>query len=68
MPTGVETCPRCKTRPVRYWVQPAVTGAVPVELALCDCDYPRCPTTTCKKVLRGLPMHTHTCPHCKGRL
>jgi hypothetical protein len=60
------TCPKCSTRPVGKVITTAVLGAKPVDLALCDCDYLRCPG--CSQVIRSLAMGVHTCPHCRRRL
>lgn len=67
-PAPTARCKHCQTLPTVTHVKPAVPGARPVNLSLCDCDYLRCPHQACKKVLRGVPATTHTCPHCKGRL
>jgi hypothetical protein len=65
-PTAV--CQHCNTKPVVRRVQTRVPGSRPVDLGLCDCDYPHCPHPGCKKIIRKLAIGVHRCPHCNGRL
>lgn len=63
-----DACWRCNTVPDVRRVHTAVPGARPVDLALCDCDWARCPHLNCRKTLRGYRQGSHRCPHCDGRL
>lgn len=60
-------CRHCNTIPRVRRVNTRLPGTIAVDLALCDCDYVRCPAKTCRKPIRSTNV-PHTCPHCNGRL
>lgn len=61
-------CQHCKTAPVSRLVHVKTVGSVPVNLALCECDYLRCRNTKCRRVVGNLPQGTTHCPGCTALL
>jgi hypothetical protein len=68
MAAPVVTCGRCHTPRVYKRIQTALLGTVPVELGICDCDFPSCQRDGCHGTLRGVPASATRCPHCNGLL
>ena len=57
-------CGTCHTPRVYRRVQTAVAGTRPVEIGMCDCDFPRCQRDGCQGTLRHISKTATRCPHC----
>lgn len=62
------TCGRCHTPRVYKRIQTRVPGTVPVEIGICDCDFPTCQRDGCGKTLRHVAPSATRCPHCNRPL
>lgn len=61
-------CGKCHTERIYKRIQTKVPGTLPVELGICDCDFPRCQRDGCLRTLRGIDPHATRCPHCDRSL